>query len=210
MMSTKHTGELKESGKIHYATKLPIRKPDVIVSYNKTMGGVDNLSRVLVPYALARKGVKWYRKLAEVFIDFAIYNSFVMLKKLNSNIRTNLQFRTQLVDAIIMHHLHTEDSNRPGPSPANKDPLRLKEKHFISRISAFGDSNRKRKKCVRCTHMKKRTDTSFQCAKCSVPLCIEPCFEIYHTKKNYHIETSPVTSTTEEEVTESDSDVDNN
>ena len=64
MMSTKHTGQLQQTGKIHHATKLPIRKPDVIASYNKIMGGVDNLSRVLVPYALARKGVKWYRKLA--------------------------------------------------------------------------------------------------------------------------------------------------
>ena len=47
------------------------------------MGGVDNLSRVLVPYALARKGgIKWYRKLGEIFIDFCIYNSFVMYKRL--------------------------------------------------------------------------------------------------------------------------------
>ena len=32
MMSTKHTGQLQQTGKIHHATKLPIRKPDVIAS----------------------------------------------------------------------------------------------------------------------------------------------------------------------------------
>lgn len=219
MMSTKHTGELKESGKIHHATKQPIRKPDVIIAYNKSMGGVDNLSRLLVPYALARKGIKWYRKLAEVFIDFATYNSYIIWKQLNNSKHTNLQFRLQLVDAIIMHHLNkTETSHPPGPSPSNKDPLRLKEKHFISRIPTFADK-RKRKKCVRCTAMKKRTDTSFQCAPCNVPLCIEPCFQIYHTKKHYHLDTSPATSDTdeetvdsetEEEIVESESDIGNN
>jgi len=57
MMSTKHTGQIIDSGKKHHSTKQAILKPDVIVTYNKTMGGVDNLSRVLVPYSLARKGV---------------------------------------------------------------------------------------------------------------------------------------------------------
>jgi len=56
-MSTKHTGQIIDSGKKHHSTKQAILKPDVIVTYNKTMGGVDNLSRVLVPYSLARKGV---------------------------------------------------------------------------------------------------------------------------------------------------------
>ena len=95
MMSTKHVGGIIEADKQHYATKKQIKKPDVIVEYNKTMGGVDNLSRVLVPYALARKGgIKWYRKLAEIFIDFSIYNSFVLYKKLNpGNMHSNFQFR---------------------------------------------------------------------------------------------------------------------
>lgn len=62
------TGEIVSTAKIHYATKKPIQKPDVIVKYNKTMGGVDNLSRVIVPYCLARKGIKRYRKLAELLL----------------------------------------------------------------------------------------------------------------------------------------------
>ena len=40
-MSTKHTGLLVETGKIDYRSNSYIFKPDVIVEYNKTMGGVD-------------------------------------------------------------------------------------------------------------------------------------------------------------------------
>jgi len=39
------------------------------------MGGVDNLSRVWYHTCW---GAKWYRKLAEIFIDFAIYNSYIV------------------------------------------------------------------------------------------------------------------------------------
>ena len=123
------------------------------------MGGVDDLSRVLVPYALARKGVKWYRKLAEVFTDFAIYNAYIIWKNLKKSKKTHLQFREALVDAIIMHHVNDEGSGRPGPycKPSEtKNLLRLKEKHFISRIPAAPSNTRKRKKCVRSTAMKKR------------------------------------------------------
>ena len=30
-----------------------------------------------------------------------------------------------------------------------------------------------------------RNDTSFKCRKCNLALCIEPCFEIYHTQRNF-------------------------
>ena len=44
MMSTKHIGELVNTGKIHFQSKAEVRKPDVIFDYNLNMGGVDNLS----------------------------------------------------------------------------------------------------------------------------------------------------------------------
>ena len=53
-----HTGEV-------------IKKSDVI-DYSKTMGGVDLVSLVLIPYSSQRRGVKWYRKLAELYIDVAV------------------------------------------------------------------------------------------------------------------------------------------
>ena len=166
MMSTKHTGQIIDSGKKHHSTKQAILKPDVIVTYNKTMGGVDNLSRVLVPYSLARKGVKWYRKLAELFVDFAVYNSFVIWKKLNRTNKSHFQFRLQLVNTIIMFHVDSDGAKCPGNSgqpSALDNPLRLKGKHFIRMIPVQPPNNkRKRKKCARCTAMKKRNDTSFE------------------------------------------------
>ena len=87
---TKHIGELVGDGKIHYSSKKEIVKPDVIIEYNSSMGGVDNLSRVLDPYCCQRKSLKWYRKIAELFLDVSIYNSFVVWRELNDSKDTHL------------------------------------------------------------------------------------------------------------------------
>ena len=104
MLSTKHTGLLKETGKIDFRSKKLVLKPDVIVEYNATMGGVDTLSRVLNPYLIQHKGLKWYRKVAELFIDISIYNSFVLWKQLNNVDETHLGFRQKLIEEIITYH----------------------------------------------------------------------------------------------------------
>ena len=44
------------------------------------MGGVDNLSCVIIPYSIQRKGLKWYRKIGELFLELAIYNSYIVRK----------------------------------------------------------------------------------------------------------------------------------
>ena len=98
MLSTIHANISVNSGKISRETNEPIKKPEVIVDYTKTMGGVDLMSRVIIPYNLQRQGVKWYRKRAEFFIELSVYNSFIIFRKLNpeNNTMTHLFFRQAL------------------------------------------------------------------------------------------------------------------
>jgi len=158
-------------------------KPDVIRDYNKTMGGVDTLSRVINPYSIQKKGLKWYRKIGELFIDIAIYNAFIVWKKLNVGDKTNhLQFRQNLAKAIVTFHLSGQCTPCPGRGETvnqRNNPLRLIERHFPTQKNQA--TGRKRSRCVRCTKMGIRRETTFECRKCDVALCAVPCFEIYHT-----------------------------
>ena len=186
MMSTRHVGELVGTGKIHYATKDEIIKPDAIRDYNRSMGGVDTLSRVIKPYSIQKRGLKWYRKIGELFIDIAIYNAFIIWKKLNPQRKdTNLDFRMELIKTIIQFHMNKEPSN-PGrgetPAVQNLDPLRLIERHFPSAKSQ--QLGRKKSKCVLCNMNGIRKEVIYECRRCNKALCIIPCFEIYHTRKN--------------------------
>ena len=207
MLSTVHIGEIAPTGKNHFRTKEAIKKPDVVIDYNANMGGVDNLSRVIVPYCLQRKGVKWYRKIAELFVETCIYNAYIAYCKLNPTCKwTQLQYRQELVNLIIAIHKTDVTSYRVGPKPRrqNENPIRITEKHFIRMILAPEGQKRKRRRCVRCIARGKRVDTSFECQQCVVALCMQPCFPIYHSKidykKHYPEDLSDVDSETEEEI----------
>lgn len=152
------------------------------------MGGVDTLSRVIIPYSIQRKGLKWYRKIGELFLDFAIYNSFVVWKKLNPASKDDhLKFRINLIKDIITHHLNMQPNADPGPGEPiiaahNHNPLRLIERHFPAKKNQA--VNRKKSRCVRCNIMGIRKEVIYECRQCNVALCVVPCFEIYHTRRN--------------------------
>ena len=110
---------LVDTGKVDFATKPNIVKPDAIVDYNENIGGVDLLRRVIVPYSIQQKGGnKWYRKIAELFVELSVYNAFIVWKKLNNSTETQLIFRHDLIQEIITVHLSGQSSLNAGRSPA--------------------------------------------------------------------------------------------
>ena len=130
-----HTNILVDSGKTNRETNEPIRKPEVIVDYNKTMGGVDLVSRVTI-----RKDgrVKWYQKLAELFIELYVDNTFIIFKKLNTgnNTMTHLLFRQALIEELPQFHLYASKLPQAGPVGVDANLLRLVEQHFIHTLPA--------------------------------------------------------------------------
>lgn len=63
--------------------------------------------------------------------------------------------------------------------------LRLTERHFANFIPSTAQKKFTTKRCVVCTKNKRRRESRYMCPTCNVPLCIVPCFEIYHTKKHF-------------------------
>ena len=72
----------------------------------------------------------------------------------------------------------------PNPDPSQGNFARLVEGHFISQIPSTKNKARAQRKCVRCTKLGIRRDTRYWYRKCNVGLCLNKCFEIYHTKKD--------------------------
>ena len=124
MLSTIHTFELEDSKKKDRTTGAAIMKPDVMLSYNKTMGGVDLVSRVLIPHAVQHRGVKWYRKLAELLIDICIYNSYILWEK-DQSCKKGRSFAVSKSyrEEIIMSHAFPDSNNyATGPNPNPEMP----------------------------------------------------------------------------------------
>lgn len=189
MLSTIHSGDLVDSGKKNRLTGAPVNKPNVIVDYNQTMGGVDTLSRVLIPYSTQRRGIKWYRKLAELFVDICVYNAFISWKKLNptQGKMDHLNFRKNLISDIITHHCQGQKDSQTGRKNAGQNPLRLIERHFISIYPSTRKKSSPQISCVRCRARGIRKDTRYMCIDCGVGLCLEKCFRAYHTLQDYTV-----------------------
>ena len=91
-----------------------------------------------------------------------------------------------MIRELLMYHLHGAPAlwaGRGDPMNLNSNPLRLVGRHFISTRDQL--KTRQRYRCVRHTALGIRKDTIYQCRKCDVALCIFPCFEIYHTNKDF-------------------------
>lgn len=165
-------------------------KPKVVVDYNDTMGGVDRADQNLAPYAIPRKyGKKYYKKIFFHLFDQCIWNSYVLYKK-NGGSMAQLQFRLELVNEIVIKY-HKESMCSKRGRPSFETPLRLTERHFVKFIPPTEKKEKPARKCAVCCKKRDskgkrvRKETRYYCDKCDVGLCAVPCFEIFHTQRDF-------------------------
>ncbi|XP_033218240.1 piggyBac transposable element-derived protein 4-like [Belonocnema kinseyi] len=107
LLTTHECPVMMTTGKLNRRTEEYQEKPNVVISYNNNMGGVDLSDQIIHLYELLRKTVKWYRKVFFHFLDMAtfsasvVYNSFHPEKKMKKN---QLDFRLALVDELLKEH----------------------------------------------------------------------------------------------------------
>ncbi|KAK2575766.1 hypothetical protein KPH14_003655 [Odynerus spinipes] len=188
MLSSYHSAEYTETKKNKANTREPILKPTIVVDYNRTMGAVDKTDMVLNAINTVRKTLKWYKKFFFHMLDLSIYNTYILYKITSKKNITFAKFHLCLIREILLKYQNINIcNNKSGGQTASKDNvLRLVSRHFPSKyINPTGMRQNGRRKCVVCSKHKKRSETRFECKECNVGLCIAPCFELYHTKKDY-------------------------
>ena len=97
------------------------------------MGGVDLLSRVIIPYSIQREGGnKWYKKIGNLFTELSVSNASIVLKNLDNSVINQLTFSQQPIEEIITVHL----SGQPKLSAG------------CTELSSKNSSKQMRKMCV--------------------------------------------------------------
>ena len=172
MLSTIHKFEMVDYNKIDGSTGAVMQKPDVIMDCNFTMGCIDLVSQVLILYSSQRRGVKCYRKIAELYLDILVYDSFILWKKMNPD-KQNVDYfsyRKLLIEGIIMFPSFAGKSHSTGsiPDTAKANLTRLTKRHSISQLPSTNNEARAQRKCIRCRKLDFRKDTRFWCATCRV------------------------------------------
>ena len=195
ILTTIHeANELLTKKKDSHGNRIP--KPVCIFEYTKNMSGVDISDQYMAYHVALRKSMKWSRKLFFHLFNMIILNSYLLNQKFGKKMAKQdfIEYiATYLVETSICH------VSLPGHSTFSPDSSsRLVERHFPQKIG----NSKNGLLCRACNftpsqlsnqglggvQMKRKT-TSYFCQQCDVPLCVTPCFEIYHTFQDYRNET---------------------
>ena len=107
-------------------------------------------------------------------------------------------------DADGAHVPSLQGRHRSRTAEGDDSITRLQGRHFASKITTDGKKQHPTRVCTVCSQSlrsqrKRRADSglpvekrkrvgresSYECSDCAVTLCVVPCFEIYHTKKDF-------------------------
>ncbi|KAM9409505.1 piggyBac transposable element-derived protein 4-like [Pholidichthys leucotaenia] len=163
-----------------------INKPVCVDSYNTYMGGVDRADQRMKTYLFPHRAKKWYSHIFNALMSICVVNSHILYTKCTAGPHKPLKlFIQELIRGLLEGHKRSEGKRAGRPSQqALETPQRLTERHFMAK------STGSRPDCVVCSDRSRpqgRRQTHFRCAQCGVGLCAVPCFECYHTLKNFKL-----------------------
>ena len=163
-----------------------IEKPTMVEKYNMYMGGVDKGDQLMSYYGFSHRTVKWWRRaFFHLFEKSSLVNAYILYRLSVQDGRKldHKHFRIELAKQL----LGNADSNTGPPNRCLNvlpPPSRLTERHCLEKVQPCSSGRPSQHACVVCSNKKgrgKKTST-YQCKQCKLPMCIVPCFELYHTK----------------------------
>lgn len=136
-------------------------------------------------YAIGRFGrrsIKWWHRLFYWLLDVAIVNAFI-LKKIKMNTKLDqLSFRLRLAQQLI-DGFSNRKRKVTAYSACKKGAVGVPDDVRLSNVGHhLPMKTSTRRRCRVCSSTKKETRTIYTCKSCSVPLCIDKCFEKFHSK----------------------------
>lgn len=164
--------------------------PLTIDRYTKYMGGVDRSDQKRSYYSLGRKTVKWWRYIFGFAMNTAIVNSFISYNDTNQPApsrhgHTQRKFRLALYRQMINNFSSRKRLGRKRSLPLST--LSPKNLHKITKITG------RKKVCAYCASVGRKAasgrgiQTTWQCDKCSLPLCRVGCFLQYHQERGVEV-----------------------
>jgi len=85
MISTIHDATTVNKGRKDRNTNMEIKKPYVVVQYNKFIKGVDRVDQYLTYYSVLKKTVKWSKKVVLYLLNCVLFSEFFVYRTLNTN-----------------------------------------------------------------------------------------------------------------------------
>ncbi|GFO35124.1 PiggyBac transposable element-derived protein 4-like [Plakobranchus ocellatus] len=186
MLTTAHGPMLVTTGKTNPATKEAVIKLEAVHHYNQFMGTVDRSDQMVTNNAFKRRTLKWWKKAFFHMFMLGVLNAYIVHKATATRKLSHRIFRRDLAKQLVKFIPFCQEI-RPAVCPGQSSLFRLTARHFPRFIHPKPGAKKQnpQRMCVVCSEPNKRTYTRYQCPSCDVGLHIDPCFEIYHTTKDF-------------------------
>jgi hypothetical protein len=158
-----------------------------VIDHNPNMGGVDLKDQFLHMYMVKRKKMtRWYLKLFKRLLNCTVLNSFVVCRQVTGRNIQQFSYRIRLVEGLFTKYARAAETRIiPRRQASNNTVSRLTERHFLRKVAPKSDKSKPQSMCVLCSKHGKKNTSVYCCQICDVGLCLEDCFELYHTMLNY-------------------------
>ena len=206
LMSTVEESKLVQTGKINPRNGQTVLRPSLVVSYDKYMGGVDRSDQMVSYATFNSRTLKWWKRVFFHVLSLSVLNSYLLYKFVTSGESTTMLHRNfrkklvqNLVQSVAVENVPGMSVRSPGrPSTATEPLQRLQGQHFPEKITGAGKKKNITRSCVVCVSAERELlervgekrkrpghESSYQCDKCKTALCIDVCFKLYHTQKDF-------------------------
>ncbi|XP_068097888.1 piggyBac transposable element-derived protein 4-like [Hyperolius riggenbachi] len=169
-----------------------VQKPQVVMDYNSTMGGVDRADQAMTFYpAIRKQQKKYYKKIFRHLLEQCLWNAYILYKQRSDKLIVHADFIWKVCERICMKYQTSGDVRVGRRASYLVNPERLSGRHFMEYIPPNRIKNAPTRMCAVCCSKyndkgkKVRKETRFYCPDCDVALCAIPCFKIYHTWEVY-------------------------
>ena len=167
-------------------SRRPVYKPAVVDCYNHFMNGVDIADQHAVYYSFIRKTVKWWRMIVFLLIETSMVNSYILYKDTVASPKSHVAYHRSVIESLASRHISMSPSHpcvgrpRKQKYPDGDTPERLNGRLHIIDI-------RKQRSCVVCNYTGKKSRPIYFFKTCpeKPQLCLNGCFERYHTVYDY-------------------------
>lgn len=144
-------------------------KPDMIIDYNRTKGGVDTVDKLCAAYNCARITRRWPMVIFYGALNIAGINAYVIYK---NNVQTKLGrgvFLENLGNQLLEPHTKKRFYTKNLPKTIK---LRIGEIYNITDEANEAPTNLVYGRCSYCSSKKSRK-TKYRCFKCKKFMCLE-------------------------------------
>ncbi|XP_062409077.1 piggyBac transposable element-derived protein 4-like [Sardina pilchardus] len=148
------------------------KKPQMILDYNATKGGVDNLDKVTATYSCRRKTARWPLVIFFNIIDVSAYNGFVLWREINpdwngAKLNKRRIFLDELGHALVRPQI---ERRRRLPKASAAAAAVVKDIQSEASTPPVGQTGKKRARCQVCPY---RNDSKISntCVKCKKFVC---------------------------------------